>query len=310
MPRSIVILVAAMLLAVRMPGSYARALPVSSGAPPVVRIVRTSWPNGTRRTEATLKNDAYDGEFRSWYANGAPFERRHYASGHEAGLQQAWSDAGTLYINYEARDGRHYGMENSTPCVPAEKAEAAVPYFDDPQFTPHWASVAHRIGAFRLTRQTGDPVTEHDLDGRIHVASFIYTRCAAVCPLLVRQLSRLQEATRTMPDVTIVSYTVTPDADSPAVLAAFGRDRGIDAAKWWLVTGDRRQIYGLARRSYFAADDRVPSGDQAEDFLHTEKVVLVDTAGHLRGIYNGTQPFQMDQLIGDIARLRAKTAVH
>ena len=310
MMRSNVILATAMLLAVRMPGSYARALPVKDEAPPMLRLVRTSWPNGTRRTEATLKNGAYEGEYRSWYASGAPFELRHYAGGHEAGLQQAWSEAGKRYINYEARDGRHYGMENATPCVSAEKAEAALPYFDDPQFTPHWTSVAHRIGTFRLTRQTGEAVTEHDLDGRIHVASFIYTRCAAVCPLLVRQLSRVQTATRAMPDVTIVSYTVTPDADSPAVLAAFGRDRGVDPAKWWLVTGDRRQIYDLARRSYFAADDRVPSGNQAEDFLHTEEVVLVDTAGHLRGVYNGTQPFHMDQLIGDIARLRAKTAVH
>ena len=146
-------------------------------------------------------------------------------------------------------------------------------------------------------------MTGRDLAGRIHVASFIYTRCAAVCPLLVRQLLRVQEATRGTPDVALVSYTVTPDTDSPAVLASFGRDRGVDAARWWLLTGDRRQIYALARQSYFADEDR------ADDFLHTEKVLLVDGGGRLRGVYNGTQPFEIDQLVSDIARLRAEAAL-
>ncbi len=277
-------------------------------------VSRTYWPTGTLRSEFTLKNGVYEGEYRSWYASGRRFEVRHYVAGHEQGLQQAWSDNGTLYINYEARDGRHYGMENSTPCVDPQDSErqtaagrasrVEVPYFEDRQFTPQWHPVSHRVGAFRLTTQTGKPVSERDLAGRIHVASFIYTRCAAVCPLLVRQLQRLQEATLGMPDVTLVSYTVTPETDSPAVLASFGRDRGIDASKWWLLTGDRRRIYDLARRSYFADDDR------ADDFLHTEKVVLVDGEGHLRGIYNGTQAFQIDQLAADIARLRRESALH
>ncbi len=295
--RAIVVVVAAMVMS-------GDVRPV--GVPHVASsFSRTFWPNGQRRTEAVYEDGVYEGEYRSWYANGRPFELRHYVAGHEAGLQQAWSNTGTLYINYEARDGRHYGMENSTPCVPPPGlSKSSVPYFEDRKFTPHWTPVAHRVGAFRLTTQTGKTVTGGDLAGHIHVASFIYTRCAAVCPLLVRQLLRVQEATRGMPDVTLVSYTVTPDTDSPAVLAAFGRDRGVDARRWWLVTGDRRQIHSLARQSYFADEDR------ADDFLHTEKVLLVDGGGHLRGVYNGTQPFEIDQLASDIVRLRAETGLH
>jgi protein SCO1/2 len=211
-----------------------------------------------------------------------------------------------LYINYESRDGRHFGQVNSTPCLPVGRPASGLPYYETAQFTPRWAAVAHQVGAFNLTRQTGASITERSLNGRIHVASFIYTRCAAVCPILVGQLGRVQRAIQAMPDVTLVSYTVTPDTDTPGALAAFGRDRGIDPSRWWLVTGNRDQIYRLARDSYFADDSRVGRApDRAQEFLHTEKVLLVDRQRRIRGVYNGTQPFDIDQLIADIGRLRA-----
>ena len=179
--------------------------------------------------------------------------------------------------------------------VPA--ASSALPYYDAADFTPKWKSVDHAIGAFSLTTQTGAALTERSLRGRIHVASFLFTRCAAVCPVMVRQLSRVLDAVKGMPDVTLVSYTVTPEDDTPVALARFGRERGIDPSRWLLVTGDRTQIIDLARRSYFADDNR-------EDFLHTEKVLLVDRDLRLRGVYNGTLPFDMDHLIEDIHQLR------
>src|SRR5262249_22493120 len=112
------------------------------------------------------------------------------------------------------------------------------------------------------------------------------------------------QAVQSLPDVVLVSYTVTPEDDTPSLLANFGRDRGIDPNRWWLVTGQREQIYSLARTSYFADDERIgaASGD-ASVFLHTEKVLLVDASRRLRGVYNGTQPHEIDQLIGDIQRL-------
>ena len=303
--------VAVMLLAssatVRLkPDATDRSVTVGSATVRRMSDANASVVSAFRRTapriDATIVDGVYEGEYRSWYPSGRLFEIRHYVHGHEEGLQQAWTESGTLYINYEARNGRHYGMENSTPCVePAEgdSARAALPFYDTRDFMPRWQPVAHRVADFTMTTQMGKTVTNRDLAGHLYIASFIYTRCAAVCPLVVRQLSRLQAATRDMPDVTIVSFTVTPATDSPRVLAAFGRDRGIDPARWLLLTGDKREIYALARQSYFADDDR------ASDFLHTEKIVLVDRSGHLRGVYNGTQPFQIDQLAGDIARLRA-----
>jgi len=254
--------------------------------------VRTSWLNGRPKSDVTYRDDAYEGEYRTWYASGAPYELRHYASGHEDGLQQSWTESGALYLNYEVRGGRRYGMVNATPCA----STSTLPFYDTPQFTPRWTPVEHRIAPFRLRTQTGASISERDLIGRVHVASFIYTRCGAVCPILVRQLARVQAKTAAR----IVSYTVTPDVDTPRALAAFGRERGVDPSRWWLVTGDAAQIYQLARTSYFADDGRVGG---AAAFLHTEKVLLVDREGRLRGVYNGTQPHEIDELIDDIGKI-------
>ena len=182
-------------------------------------------------------------------------------------------------------------------------AAPPLPYYASSDFTPTWTGSTHHVGAFSLVTQTGAPFTDRDLAGRVHVASFIYTRCSAICPRLVSNLTRVQAAIAD-PNVVIVSYTVTPDVDSPTALAAFGRERGIDPARWKLVTGDRDQIYRLARDTYFASDERLratPADTGA--LLHTEKLVLVDRAGKLRGVYDGTQPFEIDHLIEDARTL-------
>lgn len=299
MSKTILVVLAAATLSLSRPTTRPQPVAQRHG------VVQTHWPNGTLRREATYRDGEYDGTYRTWYQSGRPYERRRYTHGHEDGLQQAWTESGDLYINYEAKDGRHFGLVNSTPCVPAGGDASGLPYYDTPAFTPRWMPVDHRVGPFTLTRQTGERISEHDVAGRINIASFVYTRCAAVCPILVAQLARLQRAVRSLPDVVIVSYSVTPDEDTPQALAAFGRARGIDPKRWWLVTGRRDDIYRLARTSYFADDNRVgsASGRASDAFLHTEKVLLVDGSGHLRGVYNGTQPHEIDQLVGDTERL-------
>jgi protein SCO1/2 len=102
----------------------------------------------------------------------------------------------------------------------------------------------------------------------------------------------------------IVSYSVTPDLDPPAVLAVFGSERGIDRARWILATGEKGEIFRLARESYFASDE-VLSKTLADPsaFLHTEKLILVDAQGQLRGVYDGTLPSDVDHAIADVKRL-------
>jgi len=188
------------------------------------------------------------------------------------------------------------GSDSTTP--------GDLPYYDSRDFTPKWAAVSHRVAPFELIDQQGRSLTEADFDGRIHVASFLFTSCPSVCPTLVERLKPVQEAIRNLPDVIMVSYSVTPLADTPEVLAAFGRARGIDPSKWRLVTGSLSEIRKVIGRSYFADDERNLDGIDSSRLLHTEKVLLVDRDRRLRGIYNGTQAFEMERLVEDIAALR------
>ncbi len=179
-----------------------------------------------------------------------------------------------------------------------------LPFYDSADLTPRWTrSSSHRIGDFTLVTQDGVAITQDDMMGKVHVASFIFTRCAGICPAMVTQLAKVQKAVNGR-DAVLVSYSVTPQDDTPETLAAFGRLRGIDPVRWKLVTGDPEQIYSLARTSYFADDGRLAAGKPAVDqFLHTEKALLVDHEGRLRGVYNATLPHEIDKLIADLGQL-------
>lgn len=189
----------------------------------------------------------------------------------------------------------------------ALQATPALPFYDGPDFTPHWSrSVNHRIADFTLVTQTGEPLRRSDLMGRVHVATFVYTRCSGVCPAMITQLSKVQRAIQGRSDAVIVSYSVTPALDTPEMLAAFGSSRNIDPSSWKLVTGDAHQIYALARESYFADDERLDANQPAdEQFLHSEKALLVDRDGRLRGVYNATVPHDIDKLVADLNVLMA-----
>jgi protein SCO1 len=187
-----------------------------------------------------------------------------------------------------------------------DRRTTSLPYYDSPDFTPRWAPVAHRVAPFRLVDQRDRPFTEKDLDGRIHVASFLFTSCPGVCPTLVSRLKPVQAAIRTYPDVAMLSFSVTPLTDTPEVLAAFGALRGIDPNAWRLLTGDLAEIQEVMRGSYFANDARPLDDSNEPKLLHTEKVLLVDKQRRLRGIYNGTNAFEMERLVDDIAALRSE----
>lgn len=187
---------------------------------------------------------------------------------------------------------------------PAAPPSTSLPFYEDRAFTPRWTEVDHVVAPFRLVDQESRPFTEHDLDGKIHIASFLFTSCPSLCPTLVQRLKSVQAAVKGLDDVVMVSYSVTPLTDTPAVLAEFGKLRGIDPRTWRLATGDLNEIQRVIRDAYFADDDRGSAPGGESRLIHTEKVILVDGKRRLRGIYNGTHAFEMERLIEDIEALR------
>ena len=159
----------------------------------------------------------------------------------------------------------------------------------------------HRILDFQLIDQLGQPFTRDSIAGRIVLADFFFTTCPTICPKMTDQMVRVQEAFREEDRLLLLSHSVTPEIDSVEVLAAYAAEKGADARRWRFLTGPRKQIYALARRSYFACMDEGDGGLQ--DFVHTENFVLVDPQGRLRGFYDGTNAKEVDRAMGDIRKL-------
>jgi len=156
----------------------------------------------------------------------------------------------------------------------------------------------HVVSDFKLTDQTGQTITLKNVKGKVYVTDFFFTTCQSICPKMTTQLSRVAKTFKNDDRFMIVSHTVDPVTDNREVLSEYARINNIDPKQWLLLTGDTKQIYNLARKSYFAALDE-PS-TEGPDFVHTENFVLVDTHGRLRGFYDGTNPTEVDRLIGDI----------
>lgn len=159
----------------------------------------------------------------------------------------------------------------------------------------------HRISDFDLIDQFGGRFALSDVGDRIIVADFFFTTCATICPKMTVQMERVQEAYKAEDRLLLLSHSVTPEMDSVPVLAAYAELHHADPERWRFLTGDRRQIYDLARRSYFAAMDEGDGGP--DDFVHTENFVLVDPQRRIRGFYDGTSAKDVDRLIADIGKL-------
>jgi protein SCO1/2 len=153
-----------------------------------------------------------------------------------------------------------------------------------------------------LINQNGETITKEDFEGKIYVADFFFTRCQTICPIMAVNMKDLQEEFKNDPDLKFLSHSVTPVMDSVPVLRAYAdKNEAIDG-KWEITTGDKRHIYGLARKSYFAVLDEGDGGDQ--DFIHTEQFILVDQKGQIRGFYDGTEKEEMQRIIDDISILK------
>jgi len=160
----------------------------------------------------------------------------------------------------------------------------------------------HKIADFKLINQNGDTITEDFYDDKIYVADFFFTTCLTICPIMTDHMIEIQEKIKDDEDILLLSHTVFPVTDSVPVLKEYALEKGVMDEKWNLVTGDKKQIYDLARKSYLATKSTGDGGKY--DMIHTENFVLVDKKKQIRGFYDGTQPEAIEDLMHDIEILK------
>ncbi len=156
----------------------------------------------------------------------------------------------------------------------------------------------HTIADFSFTNQNGKTITQKDYEGKIYVADFFFTTCQTICPRMTSNMIEIQKAILNNPKVMLLSHSVLPDQDSVPVLKKYALEKGVIDAKWNLVTGDKKEIYGIARKSYLAV--KTGSTEELYDMVHTENFILVDTKRRVRGFYDGTKTEDITRLIDDI----------
>lgn len=160
----------------------------------------------------------------------------------------------------------------------------------------------HTIANFSLTNQNGKTVSQADYNDKIYIADFFFTTCPSICPIMTKNMVAIQNLIQN-DDVLLLSHSVTPVIDSVAQLKKYALEKGVDDSKWNLVTGDKKQIYELARKSYLAAKTDGDGGPF--DMIHTENFILVDKKKRIRGFYDGTNTEEIERLLEDLEVLKA-----
>ncbi len=175
-------------------------------------------------------------------------------------------------------------------------------YENNFQQLPVYGGNDHTIADFMMTDQHGDIATKKSWENKIVVADFFFTHCPTICPRMTKNLKKVQDRFNNDPQILIVSFTVDPERDSAARLQSFATKFNISDTNWQLLTGDKRDIYRLARKSFLVTATDGDGGPN--DFIHSDKLVLIDQKLQIRGFYDGTNEAEVNQLTRDIRKLK------
>ncbi len=197
-------------------------------------------------------------------------------------------------------------------CLEKEVSEEVpLPFYNQADFTPKWIAPdseefaqIHKIENFEFINQNGELISNKTMSGSIYVTDFFFTICPGICPKMTANMEIIHNQFKGESDIKLLSHSVMPWVDSVSVLKEYAVNKGIDSDRWHFVTGDKDEIYDLARNSYFA-EKEIGMVRNSHDFLHTENFILVDQNGRIRGVYNGTLELEMKRLIRDIKTLKA-----
>ncbi len=160
----------------------------------------------------------------------------------------------------------------------------------------------HTVSDFKLINQNGDTITQEHYKNKIYVADFFFTRCGTICPIMTNNMAKIQKEFINDNDIILLSLSVTPEIDSVPILREYANNKGVIDSKWNITTGNKKHIYELARKSYFAVVEQGDGGLQ--DFIHTPNFILIDKEKQIRGIYDGTNDIEILRIIEDINTLK------
>lgn len=207
-----------------------------------------------------------------------------------------------LYLFLRFGTQNHYVLPRYLPRIDSTKGEPLMGKVTLPDGRRVTDTLYNHIPAFSLIDQDGKPVDQSIVKNKIYVADFFFTRCGTICPRIASQLTRVQDIFRNNPDIIFLSHTVDPEHDRPAQLKAYARKYEAIPGKWYFLTGTKAAIYDLAMHGYYlpTVDAGVKEGKPDETFIHSEKLVLVDKEGIVRGFYDGTDKEQVDRLVLEI----------
>lgn len=192
-------------------------------------------------------------------------------------------------------------------CIQNKKQN--LPIFNPTDFNPDLVDIGlqnigqnHTVSDFELINQNGDTITQETYKDKIYVVDFFFTRCPSICPVMTNNMVKVQKAFIDDDSIMLLSLSVTPKLDSVPVLRKYADDKGVLDKKWNITTGDKKHIYELSRKSYFAVVEKGDGGLQ--DFIHTPNFILIDRKRQIRGVYDGVNDKEITRLIDDIGFLK------
>jgi len=188
--------------------------------------------------------------------------------------------AGTAWVVLQGKD-------------PAPSAEGATA--ETPAALPDLGAVPE----FSFTERTGTKVGLADLRGRTWVADFVFTSCAGTCPAMSLRMAEVHEVLRKEPDALCVTFTTDPERDTLQVLEGYAIKYGATPDRWLFVRGPQAEVLSLQHGGF-------KIGSATDPFLHSERFVLVDARGRIRGYYHALDPEGVPSLLRDFRRLRAE----
>ncbi|MCO5248869.1 MAG: SCO family protein [Chitinophagales bacterium] len=166
-------------------------------------------------------------------------------------------------------------------------------------------TIYHTIPRFQLVNQLGDTITNKNLSGYVTIVDFFYTSCPSICIDMTKNLHAIQErfSEKDKDKVRILSISVDPGVDNPQKLLEYAYENDVNSKMWNLLTGDKVSIYDLARKGFMVTATEGDGGEN--DFIHSEKLMIIDREKRIRGYYDGTSAQSTDALINDVQKLLA-----